>query len=240
MSERPFCGLFVTGTDTGVGKTVVTAGIASVLRETGVNIGVWKPVQSGARAHDENSDARHLRSWSGVPDSCEEIAPLCFEAPLTPLLAAEAEGKSLTVEEVIAAGRPLMERYPALLVEGAGGLIVPLTRTETMADLAVRLNLPMLIVARAGLGTINHTLLSVWYARELGIEVVGVILNQSNSAGVTDESVKTNASMIESYGGVPVWGVLPWINQPLERQQLTKLIHECVDIGQLCQWSHKS
>ncbi|KMZ43901.1 MULTISPECIES: dethiobiotin synthase [Bacillales] len=239
MADRPFSGLFITGTGTGVGKTIVTAGIASVLRETGVDIGVWKPVQSGARAYDKGSDAMHLRSWSGVPDACEEIAPLCFEAPLTPYLAAEAEGKSLTMEEVIACGRPLMERYPALLVEGAGGLIVPLTPTETMADLAARLNLPMLIVARAGLGTINHTLLSVWYARELGIEVVGVILNQNNSTGVIDESVKTNASMIESYGGVPVWGMLPWIDQPLERQHLTQLIQECVDIGQLYQSSHK-
>lgn len=239
VSESDFSGVFVTGTDTGVGKTVVTAGIAAILRERGVDIGLWKPVQSGARAHEAGSDAMCLRAWSGVTDSCEEIAPLCFDAPLTPFLAARAEGRSLGMEEVIAGGRALMKRHTSLLVEGAGGLVVPLTDDATMADLAARLKLPLLVVARAGLGTINHTLLTVWYARERGMEVAGVILNQADSTGIADASVKTNACMIERYGDVSVWGVLPWLGKTIERHELTKQIKDYVDIGRIDQWIHQ-
>lgn len=231
MGQHAFGGLFISGTDTGVGKTIVTAGIAAALRQSGVDVGVWKPVQSGALADEPESDAYLLKALSGVEDACEEIAPLVFPAPLTPLLAAEAVGKSLTIEEVVAGGQVLMERHSALVVEGAGGLLVPLTRTEMMADLASRLELPLLLVARAGLGTINHTLLSVWYARKRGIEVIGVILNATAPDTNNDESVKTNARMIEYYGEVPVWGTLPWITGPLDSQKLATIIREHIDLS---------
>ncbi|MGG1658658.1 dethiobiotin synthase [Brevibacillus sp. NRS-1366] len=231
MDQRAFCGLFLSGTDTGVGKTIVTAGIAAALRQDEVDVGVWKPVQSGALANEPESDAYLLKELGGVEDAYEEIAPLVFPAPLTPLLAAEAVGKSLTMNEVVAGGQLLMERHPALLVEGAGGLMVPLTRTEMMAHLAVRLKLPLLLVARAGLGTINHTLLSVWYARKLGIEVVGVILNETAPRATGDESVKSNAHMIELYGEVPVWGTLPWIEGPLNSEQLAFTVREHIDLS---------
>ena len=230
MNKHEFSGLFISGTDTGVGKTIVTAGIAAALRDDGEDIGVWKPVQSGALANDPDSDAYRLKQLSGVEDSCTEIAPLVFPAPLTPLLAAEAAGKSLTMEEVVDAGRLLQKRHSALLVEGAGGLAVPLTRTEMMAHLAARLRLPLLLVARAGLGTINHTLLSSWYARELGIEVAGVILNEATPEVSADESVKTNARMIEHYGQVPVWGTFPWIEKDLHLQKLASLVRERIDL----------
>lgn len=231
MGQRAYCGLFISGTDTGVGKTMVTAGIAAALRQDGVDVGVWKPVQSGALADEPGSDAYLLKVLSGVEDTYEEIAPLVFPAPLTPLLAAEAVGKSLTVDEVVAGGQELMERHSALVVEGAGGLLVPLTRTEMMADLASRLELPLLLVARAGLGTINHTLLSVWYARKLGIEVIGVILNATAPDETSDESVKTNAQMIEYYGKVPVWGTLPWISGTPHTQQLASIVREHIDLS---------
>ena len=95
-----------------------------------------------------------------------------------------------------------------------------------MAHLAAHLQLPLLLVARAGLGTINHTLLSVWYARKLGIEVAGVILNVTRPEETTDESVKTNAKMIEYYGQVPVWGTFPWIDEPLQQQKLVSIVRE--------------
>ncbi|WP_312109556.1 dethiobiotin synthase [Brevibacillus reuszeri] len=233
MTKDAFSGLFISGTDTGVGKTMVTAGIAAALRQDGEDIGVWKPVQSGALANDPDSDACRLKQWSGVADSCTEIAPLVFPAPLTPLLAAEAIGKSLTMDEVVAGGRLLQQRHTALLVEGAGGLAVPLTRADMMAQLAAHLKLPLLLVARAGLGTINHTLLSVWYARELGIEVAGVILNETRPEETTDESVKTNAKMIEYYGQVPVWGTFPWIDETLQQQKLVSIVREQINLEKI-------
>ncbi|MGN7469255.1 dethiobiotin synthase [Brevibacillus sp. SAFN-007a] len=226
--SKEFAGLFVAGTDTEVGKTVVTAGIAAALRERGSDVGVWKPVQSGALAHEETSDAFRLRAGSGVGDLCEEIAPLAFSAPLTPWLAAKAEGRTLTLDEVVAGGPSLMAKHDWLLVEGAGGLAVPLTETEMMVDVAVRLQLPLLLVARAGLGTINHTLLSVWYARSRGLEVAGVILNAATMA--TDRSVATNAAMIERYGNVSVWGTLPYTDAELTKERLAAWAREHVDL----------
>jgi dethiobiotin synthetase len=230
MKAVHFAGLFVSGTDTGVGKTVVTAGVAAVLRDEGLDLGVWKPVQSGALADDVESDAYRLKAWTGVVDRRDEIAPLVFPAPLTPLLAAEKAGHTLTMEQVMAGGRLLMDRHQALLVEGAGGLAVPLTQEEMMLHLAIRLELPILLVARAGLGTINHTLLSVWYAREHGVPVAGVIVNESLPDGTKDESIRSNAAMIERYGDVPVWGHIPYMPEPVTRQHAAEIFRKHVDL----------
>lgn len=232
MKEQRYTGLFIAGTDTGVGKTIVTAGLAAALREEGLKTGVWKPVMSGALANEVESDAYRLHSISGVEDLPEEIAPLVFPEPLTPLLAAKAAGQELTMEQVLRGGQILKERHHFLLVEGAGGLAVPLTETEMMIDLAVLLGLPLLLVARAGLGTINHTLLSIWYARGKGVPVAGVILNEAEDPA-DDVSIATNASLIERYGEVPVWGSVPKLEEPLSRQQLVAIMRQHVNLGNI-------
>ncbi|QRG67387.1 dethiobiotin synthase [Brevibacillus choshinensis] len=231
MNEERFAGLFIAGTDTGVGKTIVTAGLTAALREEGMDVGVWKPVMSGALASEEESDAYRLHILSGVKDLPEEIAPLVFPAPLTPLLAAKAAGQELSMEQVLAGGRTLRERHRFLLVEGAGGLAVPLTETEMIVDVAVQLKLPLLLVARAGLGTINHTLLSIWYAREKGVRVAGVILNETTRNAADDASIETNASMIERYGDVPVWGSVPGFTGPITRPRLLEIMRQYVDLA---------
>ncbi|MED4780301.1 dethiobiotin synthase [Brevibacillus choshinensis] len=231
MKEQRYAGLFIAGTDTGVGKTIVTAGLAAALREEGLKAGVWKPVMSGALANEVGSDAYQLHSISGVEDLPEEIAPLVFPEPLTPLLAAKVAGQELTMEQVLRGGKILKERHHYLLVEGAGGLAVPLTETEMMIDVAVQLGLPLLLVARAGLGTINHTLLSIWYAREKGVPVAGVILNEAKTDHTDDASIATNASMIERYGEIPVWGKVPRLKEPLSRQQLVSFMRQHVNLA---------
>jgi len=237
MTQHQLRGLFVAGTDTGVGKTIVTAGVAALLRNEGVNVGVWKPVQSGAYAEEEGSDAALLRKLSGVEDACREIAPLSFGAPLTPLLAAELEGVTLSLDPIIQAGMPLRERYDHLLMEGAGGLAVPLTATELMIDLAVRLDMPVLLVARPGLGTINHTLLSVFYARQKGLQVAGVILNGYRDELVLhDQSVTSNAAMIERFGDVPVLGRIPWMPEPVTQDQLLQAFRRHADLEAIRRW----
>lgn len=233
MEKQRFTGLFIAGTDTDVGKTIVTAGLAAVLLEDGMDLGIWKPVQSGALADDPKSDSYRLQALSGISDRRDEIAPLVFPAPLTPMLAAKLEGTALTMEQVMAGGQLLRARHQALLVEGAGGLAVPLTESDMIIHLASRLQLPMLLVARAGLGTINHTLLSVSYAREHGIDVVGVILNEALPGGVSDESIRTNAKLIESYGNVPVFGQIPWLSAPIDRQRLAEHIGRYVDVDRI-------
>jgi dethiobiotin synthetase len=221
-------GLFVTGTDTSVGKTVLTAGIACALRAHGHSVGVVKPVQSGAPAPDPDGDAMLLKRWVGVAEPAEEIAPFAFAAPLAPLVAARLEGRAIDRDLAVAAVHRVARRYEAVLVEGAGGLFVPLAEDWTVADLAVDLALPLLVVARAGLGTVNHTTLTVRAARELGLETVGVVLN-----GAGDESSQTNAELIERVAGVPVLGRTPTLAGELTADRLRRLVEDNVDVDAL-------
>ena len=217
-------GLFITGTDTDVGKTWITSALASALRGRGRSVGVWKPVQSGCMLGDTEADSYVLRRVSGVDDAESAICPLSFEAPLTPMLAARLEGKSIDFDDLVAAGRPLFEKYEPVFVEGAGGLAVPLTERHLVVDLAAHLQLPLLVVARPGLGTINHCLLTVDYARRHGLTVAGIIFNGykqelppgfssvAEIAAVGDsESDPSNPYLVASYGNVPVLGTIPWM-----------------------------
>jgi dethiobiotin synthetase len=208
----------VTGTDTGVGKTVVTAALAVALRARSVDVGVVKPVQSGNRAADPEGDAMLLKAWVGLDEEPDEIAPFSFEAPLAPLVAARLEGRELELDEVVRAVRARAERHELALVEGAGGLLVPIGADWTIADLATALGLPLLVVAHAGLGTVNHTLLSVSEARRHGLDVAGVVLN-----GRPDASTATNVELIESFGEVRVLARVPWLEGGITTERLHRL-----------------
>jgi dethiobiotin synthetase len=223
INDATMHGLFVTGTDTGVGKTVITAAIAATLRADGVNAGVWKPIQSGALLGNGLTDAERLVSSAGINEQPEAVAPFTFEAPLAPMLAAKQAGVTLTLQELIAAGIPLANRYELLIVEGAGGVAVPLTADALIADFAAELGMPALIVARSGLGTINHTLLTASFLRQRGVPIVGVILNDGElTEPHEDPSMATNRQLIEQYGDLKVLGRFPYL--PAEATAAT-LIH---------------
>ena len=224
-------GLFVTGTDTGVGKTVVTAGIALALEAGCGPVGVAKPVQSGALAGDPDGDAMLLKRWTGVAEAAEEIAPWSFAEPLAPLIAARLAGRSLELSEVAERVRGLAARYEVLIVEGAGGLMVPVGETWTVADLATELAFPLVVVARPGLGTVNHTVLTVLAARLTGLEVAGIVLNGHGPH--VDASSLTNAALIEQLADVLVLGRTPWLHGLLTPKRLGRMISEHVDLEQL-------
>ncbi|WP_139491078.1 dethiobiotin synthase [Brevibacillus dissolubilis] len=230
-------GLFITATDTGVGKTVITAGLAAALLAEGLDIGIWKPVQSGHLSNDPESDGYRLSTCSGVTDSPEVIAPLAFPQPLTPSLAAAKAGVTLTMEGIIEAGRPVMDSHEYIVVEGAGGLAVPLTETELVIDLAAQFQMPLIIVARPGLGTINHTLLSLAYARQRGIPIVGVILNgYRDEDAYHDESLLTNAEMIARFGQVEILGRFPYLPEPIQPADLLTAIREHIQVDTVSRW----
>jgi dethiobiotin synthetase len=169
-------GLFVTGTDTGVGKTVIACGLARGLRQSGVDVGVMKPCETGVGPSGPE-DAGALRAAAGVEDPIEDICPQSFALPAAPSVAAQVEGRVVDLERIRLASKTLAARHDFLLVEGAGGWLVPITPAFAMADLAAELGYPVLVIARASLGTINHTLLTLESIERRGLPLAGVVVN---------------------------------------------------------------
>ncbi|MEZ5098791.1 MAG: dethiobiotin synthase [Thermoleophilia bacterium] len=199
----PGRGLLVTATDTGVGKTVLTAGLCGALAARGLAMGVFKPLQSGNALDDPDGDAATLVRLGGLAATPGEICCAAFEAPLAPAVAAAREGRSVALGPVLERAGELAAACELLLVEGAGGLLVPMGEDWTVADLAVALGHPVLVVARAGLGTVNHTALTVEALRARGLDVAGVVLNATQEP---DPSWADNPALIERLADVAVLG----------------------------------
>ncbi|HZU06569.1 MAG TPA: dethiobiotin synthase [Chloroflexota bacterium] len=198
---------FITGTDTGVGKTVATAAIAWALARQGRRVAVLKPAQTGvAPGQPGDVDFVHAALGVDVPDAL--ACPYRFREPAAPLVAAQAEGAVVEVERIRQAYQAARQRADVVLVEGAGGLLVPLAAGWSMADLARDLALPLVVVARPGLGTLNHTLLTVEAARARGLTVLGVVL--CGWRGPVDLATRTNPALLDALGARPLLGVLPW------------------------------
>ena len=208
-------GLFITGTDTEVGKTVVTSALAWAFRSRGVDVGVMKPVTTGCRRKDgrlESEDVNRLLKASGATDPLEMVSPFRFEPPVAPWAAQGLNGIPISLDRIEQAFRILASRHEIVLVEGIGGLLVPLDAKTTVADLARRLGLPVLIVARASLGTINHTLLTLEAARGTGLEIFGVVLNRRSRRSTLAE--RTNPEVIHRKGKVSILGIIPDFRNP--------------------------
>ena len=194
----------MTGTDTEIGKTAITAGLAAVLKRRGINAGVMKPISAGGRA-----DAKLLKRAARSDQPLDTINPIYLRDPLSPNIAARREEKILDLAPVFDAFNHLSKIHDYLLVEGVGGLLVPITDDFLVADLAARLDLPLLIVARAALGTINHTLLTIEAARARGLQINSVIYN-TLSAGSSDVSAQMSPEVVTRISGVPSSGTIPY------------------------------
>jgi dethiobiotin synthetase len=206
----PLRGLFITGTDTGVGKTVVTAAIARALRARGVRVGVSKPVATGAVRQGGrlvSEDTQHLAEAAGVEDHLERITPFLFAEPAAPPVAAAQAGVTLTLAELAGAVGWWVGRADVVLIEGVGGLLCPLTERETVADLAGALRLPVILVARTALGTLNHTLLTLEVAYSRRLVVAGVVLNEAEPPQGT-LAERTNPGELQRRVAVPVLAVV--------------------------------
>ena len=231
-------GVFVTGTDSGVGKTVIAGGLAASLASIGVDVGVMKPIATGgeergsapvaesgetsedaipnrARCAGEvnrclvSEDAVYLKHAANVKDSLELINPICLREPLAPSVASELEGLPIDLDPVHFAFKQLCRKHEFMVVEGVGGLAVPIRDDILVAHLAVRLELPVIIVARPTLGTINHTLLTVEFARSFNLEIHGIVLNglRQDMVGLAES---TNPAEISRVTNLPILGVVPF------------------------------
>lgn len=173
MSAR---GCFVTGSDTGAGKTVVGCALVHALRARGIDVGVLKPIETGV-GHAGPLDAIALRSAAGSDEPLETICPQQFPLAAAPTVAAEHAQRNVDLAAIDRAFARCAERHEFVIVEGAGGLLVPVAEAVCMADLAKRFELPLVVAARAALGTINHTLLTLEAAAARGLDLLGVVIS---------------------------------------------------------------
>ncbi|MCO6457626.1 MAG: dethiobiotin synthase [Pirellulaceae bacterium] len=217
--KRPL-GLFVTGTDTGVGKTTVAAAIARQLAASGCRVGVYKPVASGCRlkgGKQVSDDALQLWEAAGRPLSLPAVCPQVFLAPLAPHLAARQEGCEVDADLLRRGADTWRDHCELLIVEGAGGLMTPLTDDEYVADLAYDLGYPLIVVAPNVLGVINQTLQTLIAAATFreGLEIAGIVLNDVRPPREADASSASNLDELRRRCIPPVLGRLAWRDSAL-------------------------
>lgn len=208
-------GLFITATDTDVGKTFISGAIAAALKKRGINVGVIKPVASGAVISPNgqlvSEDASFLMAAAGIREERRrEVNPICLAPALTPAVAAVECGRAIDVAELINTCRFVLSQSEITLVEGVGGITAPIWGNYLIADMMVELNLPAVIVTRPNLGTINHTVLTAEYARQRGIKLAGIIINRWNEDEVAVLE-RSNLAYMERLTGLPVLGKFPLV-----------------------------
>ena len=217
LHPSPIPCLLITGTDTGIGKTLIAGAIAAHLRRQGLRVGVLKPAASGCVKRREglvSEDAEFLAHCADSPHPLDIIAPQRFAEPLAPAIAAQRLGVSLDWDAIQRSMTIITRDSDILIVEGVGGIMVPMDAKHTMLDVAQWLKLPAIVVARPNLGTINHTLLTVDALRDAKVKVAGVVVNRypAEMPGVAEE---TNPRAIEKWGKVPVLCIVPDVKEPI-------------------------
>lgn len=205
-------GVLITGTDTGVGKTVVGCGLAATFTAQGKRIGVLKPAETGCAMRDGAlypEDAIRLTAFARTSLPLDQICPYRFAPPVAPSVAAELSGVTIEPQRILAVFGQIARQHDFTIVEGAGGLLVPLASRYTFADLARDLHLPLVVVVGSKLGALNHTLLTLHCAQALSLPIIGYILNHPTPT--TDTAVQTNARTLAQLTDVPNLGALPFL-----------------------------
>jgi dethiobiotin synthetase len=224
-------GLFITGTDTGVGKTFVAGALATLLRARGFDVGVMKPVETGCPRHEgrlQPQDALYLQEKARSMDPLDEICPYALEMPVAPSVAADAANVVIDLDQIAARFHHLVARHQLTLVEGAGGILVPLTDTADYSDLIQKLGIPVLLVARASLGTINHTLLTVHWGRHLHLPILGIVVN--SPTGPMAPSEHANLQALAKRLPAPLLGCVPYLP---EVSYDISLVEKSLDLARL-------
>lgn len=217
IAESPIrrrAGCFITGTDTGVGKTLVTAALAICFKQRGQAVGVMKPVETGYGVDGAaDSDTTRLGAAAGITEPVEAINPYRFPDPLAPLDAARRAGTVIRLRRIVAAFHALAARHSLMLVEGAGGVRVPISEKADMRDLIEQLGLPVIIVGHTGIGSINHVLLTMEALARRRISIVAIVLNRTKNGlpTIVDGMQRSSTlALLRERSGVPVVGPLPY------------------------------
>jgi dethiobiotin synthetase len=212
FDRPPGKGIFITGTDTGVGKTMVTAAIARSLAGKGLDVEVFKPIATGCLHRREglvNSDAEFLAHWANSKFSLEQINPVRYSQALSPFAAARVSGVEIDWQAVQLSYHNLLANSEILLVEGIGGVMVPLEKDYMVIDMMADMGLGVLVVAENKLGVLNHAALTISACKTRGLEVLGVVFNRY-CAAESDLAQETNAAVLEEVCGVRVIAVIAY------------------------------
>lgn len=204
-------GLFITGTDTGVGKTLIAGGIARVLVEQGLSVGVFKPIATGCRMEKGrlvSDDARFLAACSGCACGLGVITPITYATSAAPIVAAEIENRRIDYGRIEDAYRFICEHHDIVIVEGIGGIRVPVSKRVDVLELADQFRLPVVVVARPNLGTINHTLLTADAIRINDLPFAGVVIS-GHKPDTTDPAETTAARIIAEFDDIKILSVVP-------------------------------
>lgn len=230
--------LLITGTDTGVGKTFVGCGLAAALTERGCSVGVLKPAETGCALQDGEllpDDAPRLAAFARSTLPVDQLCPYRFAPPLAPSVAAEMAGVSIDPQRLRAVFQAQVPHHDVMLVEGAGGLLVPLVGRYSFADLARELELTLLVVMGSKLGALNHTLLTLHCAQAMALPVAGYIVN--HPFPTVDLAIQTNVRTLAGLTDVPCRGVIPFTalsgDSEQDRTRLAALFSAAVDLDGL-------
>jgi dethiobiotin synthetase len=227
-------GLFITATGTGVGKTTVAAGLVWVLRRRKVSVGVMKPFATANRKFSKkyrSQDTATLAKAAGVEDPDSELNPFFYSMAASPFLASQMKREPPTsIEKAVQTLRNLAKKHDVMIVEGIGGIMVPLTENESVADFAKRAGLPAIIVTTPVIGTLNNTLLTVMACKEFGIDIRGIIVNKMpKRPGIAEQKAP---EMIEQLTGIKILGILPF-SKTVNHNAVGKMLEKAVDLDSL-------
>ncbi len=236
-------GIFVTGTDTGIGKTLIAAGIIRWLRAHWIDTVPMKPVQTGAERRGEvliAPDLEYCLAAAGIQPNADErrlMAPYIYEPACSPHLAGRMAGKYAGIETIQKSAEILLRRRQAVVIEGAGGIMVPLNEKETTLDLMQRLGFPVILVSRIGLGAINHALLSINTLNAAGLRLLGIIFNQTEPPLPENQYIEEdNPKAVADFGKVKILGSVGYLEKTLASaeiwQRFTQAVPGLEDIGQ--------
>ena len=227
-------GIFITGTSTGVGKTAIAAGLAWALKKRKIDVGVMKPFATANRVFSRkyrSQDTAILVKASGVSDPDYNLNPFFYSIAASPLVASELKhGAPVDIKKAVQHLKKLGRKHHFLIVEGIGGIMVPLTENESVAGFAKRIDLPVVIVSTAKLGTVNHTLLTVLACKKFGLKITGIILNKTSKK--SDIVEQKTAEVLEKLTHIKVLAVIPF-SQGVNYASIGKVLENDLDLDKL-------
>ncbi len=224
---------FITGTDTGVGKTSITAGLAGSLRKIGMDVGVMKPIATGFpnKTGFKSSDVAKLVDATSIKDSEDLINPVFLPLPTSPYDATKLLESSIDMPLIFEQFKKLLSMHEMLLVEGIGGIMTPITKNFFVADMIKGMSIETIIVTRATIGTLNHTVMTCKMCKEYGIKIRGLVINNFDEKGTPAE--KNAPTTLHELTNVPILGIVPFIKDLNKIEKMIEHVGKNIDVKSL-------